>query len=86
MNRQERAGRTLHLRSVRKVLATLERLSREQPDYRPSVRELMELTGMSSRGMQSALKTLRDDYGYITQGDAVSCAAPRTIRLIPQSY
>lgn len=81
MNRQERAGRTLHLRSVRKVLATLERLSREQPDYRPSVRELMELTGMSSRGMQSALKTLRDDYGYIKQIDAGGRASPRTIRI-----
>ena len=81
MNRQERAGRTQHLRSVRKVLATLERLSREQPDYRPSVRELMELTGMSSGGMQSALKTLRDDYGYIKQIDAGGRASPRTIRI-----
>ena len=81
MNRQERAGRTLRLRSVRKVLATLERLSREQPDYRPSVRELMELTGMSSGGVQSALKTLRDDYGYIKQIDAGGRASPRTIRI-----
>lgn len=86
MNRQERAGRTLHLRSVRKVLATLERLSREQPDYRPSVRELMELTGMSSGGVQAALATLRDDYGYVEQAQAGGKCVERTIRLVEQTY
>ena len=81
MTRQERAGRTQHLRSVRKVLATLERLSREQPDYRPSVRELMQATGMSSGGVQAALATLRDDYGYVEQARAGGKHVERTIRL-----
>ena len=77
---------TKHLRSVRQLLAALEHMAREQPGYRPSQRELMELTGMSSGGVQAALTTLRDDYGYVEQADAGTCAASRTIRLIPQTY
>lgn len=72
---------TGHLRNVRLLLATLQRLAIEQPDERPGVRELMQLTGMSSEGVQAALKTLRDDYGYIKQIDAGGRASPRTIRI-----
>ena len=77
---------TRHLRNVRRVLVALEHLAREQPDHRPDIRELMRLTGMSSGGVQAALKTLRDDYGYAAQGDTDTCAACRTIRLIQPTY
>ncbi len=77
---------TKHLRNVRRVLVALEHLAREQPDHRPDIRELMRLTGMSSGGVQAALKTLRDDYGYAAQGDTDTCAACRTIRLIQPTY
>lgn len=86
MNRQERAGRTQRLQSARRVLAALRQLAIERPNYRPSVRELAVLAGLHQETVCNALATLRDDYGYITQGDAVSCAAPRTIRLIEQTY
>ena len=72
---------TKHLRNARKVLAVLAHLSREQPEYRPSLRELMELTGMSSAGVRAALDTLRDDYGYIEQASINGTHANRTIRL-----
>jgi len=86
MTRQEKAGRTMRLQSARIVLGALQQLAREQPGHRPDIRELMELTGMSSGGVQSALKTLRDDYGYVTQGDTDTCAAARTIRLLETTY
>ena len=77
---------TKHLRNAHHVLALLQMLAREHPDYRPSVRELATLAGMSTAGTQRVLATLRDRYGYIEQGDAGSCAAPRTIRLIEPTY
>ena len=77
---------TKHLRNVRRVLVALEHLAREQPDHRPDIRELMRLTGMSSGGVQAALATLRDDYGYVEQAQAGGKCVERTIRLIPQTY
>lgn len=77
---------TKHLRNVRRVLVALEQLAREQPDHRPDIRELMRLTGMSSGGVQAALKTLRDDYGYAAQAQVNGKRVERTIRLIPQTY
>lgn len=77
---------TKHLRNVRRVLVALEHLAREQPDHRPDIRELMQATGMSSGGVQAALATLRDDYGYAAQGDTDTCAACRTIRLVETTY
>ena len=72
---------TKHLRNVRRLLAALEQQTREQPDCRPSVRELMQLTGLSSGGVRAALKTLRDDYGYVEQARAGGKHVERTIRL-----
>ncbi len=77
---------TKHLRNARKLLVALEQLSREQPGHRPDIRELMRLTGMSSGGVQAALKTLCDDYGYAAQGETDTCAACRTIRLVQTTY
>ena len=68
------------------VLAALEQMTREQPERRPSLRELMQATGMSSGGVQAALATLRDDYGYVEQAQAGGKCVERTIRLIPQTY
>lgn len=72
---------TKHLRNVHRLLAALEQQTREQPDCRPSVRELMQLTGLSSGGVRAALKTLRDDYGYVEQARAGGKHVERTIRL-----
>lgn len=72
---------TKHLRSVRQLLAAIEHLSREQPERRMSLRELMQATGMSSGGVQAALATLRDDYGYVEQARAGGKHVERTIRL-----
>ncbi len=77
---------TKHLRNVRQLLAALEQMTREQPERRPSLRELMQATGMSSGGVQAALATLRDDYGYVEQAQAGGKCVERTIRLIPQTY
>lgn len=82
----ERRGRTNHLRKTRHVLVTLEQLARERPEYQPSIPELVSLTGMSIEGVLAALKTLRDDYGYVAQADANVRAASRTIRLIQPTY
>ena len=77
---------TKHLRNVRQLLAALEQIARERPGARPSMRELMQATGMSSGGVQAALATLRDDYGYVEQAQAGGKCVERTIRLIPQTY
>ena len=77
---------TKHLRNVRQLLAALEQMTREQPERRPSLRELMQATGMSSGGVQAALATLRDDYGYVEQGQAGDKRVERTIRLVEQTY
>lgn len=77
---------TQHLRSVRKVLVALEQLEREQPGTRPTIRDLMELTNMPSGSVHAALKTLRDNYGYVEQGQENGRCVERTIRLVEQTY
>ena len=77
---------TVHLRKAHRVLALLQMLEREHPDYRPSVRELAMLAGMSTASTQRALATLRDRYGYIEQGAANGRAADRSIRLVETTY
>lgn len=77
---------TVHLRKAHHVLALLQMLEREHPDYRPSVRELAMLAGMSTAGTQRALATLRARLRLPARYSRSGRAADRTIRLVETTY